>query len=550
MKAAHLLREISRRTPDRPALIDESTGRTRILTYGQLARQAGKAAARLYREGLRPGDVVLIAQPMSLELYVSLLGIFQLGLSAMFVDPGLLWRTFAQCCTAVPPQALIGGSMAQMLRLAMPALRPIRTSFATGIPFLGAVPWEDLKECLAEELPELHPPNEASLITFTSGCTGEPKVIVRTESFLIAQHHALERIMQPKPGQVSLSLLPAFVLTHLASGITSLIPRAQLLKSSISAASVAKLLAKYQPSTVISSPALFSAIVDLCEKCRERLPVKESIFLGGGPVFPEFLKRINRLAPELELNLVYGSSEAEPIAHLSYRDVSEADFFAMQNGSGLLAGKPVPEIECRIIRDTWGTPLSNLSEGDLDRLSTAKQTTGELLVSGPHVLTGYGNGRGDTETKVRTSNRIWHRTGDACSFDDAGRLWLLGRCDGKVIDEHGAIYPFSVEPVVEQVASIKRAALVHYQNTRVLLVHYQRRPTKAEKRLLESLLRPFAIARIIGCKLPLDSRHHAKINYQRLFSMGLSQRSEGKSRPGADNNTIGLGKEGGSRAYR
>ena len=88
----------------------------------------------------------------------------------------------------------------------------------------------------------------------------------------------------------------------------------------------------------------------------------------------------------------------------------------------------MPEIEVRILPDKWGEPIGSFTHAELEAQSLPAGETGEIVVSGPHVLGGYLHGRGDSETKFRVNGTVWHRTGDAGYFDDTGRLWLMGRC--------------------------------------------------------------------------------------------------------------------------
>ena len=167
------------------------------------------------------------------------------------------------------------------------------------------------------------------------------------------------------------------------------------------------------------------------------------------------LDAIAASAPEAAVVAVYGSTEAEPIAEIDRRAIEPADRVAMQQGAGLLAGLPAPSIQLRILSDRWGTPLGPWRLEDLDRESLAAGEVGEIVVSGDHVLTGYLDGRGDEETKIRVGDRTWHRTGDAGYLDRRGRLWLLGRASAKVIDDDGVVYPFSIECAASDVADVR-----------------------------------------------------------------------------------------------
>ena len=46
-------------------------------------------------------------------------------------------------------------------------------------------------------------------------------------------------------------------------------------------------------------------------------PRLDAIFTGGGPVFPDMLERLAAARPATAVTAVYGSTEAEPIAHIS-----------------------------------------------------------------------------------------------------------------------------------------------------------------------------------------------------------------------------------------
>jgi olefin beta-lactone synthetase len=81
----------------------------------------------------------------------------------------------------------------------------------------------------------------------------------------------------------------------------------------------------------------------------ERLDCFTQLYTGGAPVFPDLLDRLRRFAPQAKLVAVYGSTEAEPIAHVTREEITEADAEAMRKGAGLLAGRCVEQIDLRII---------------------------------------------------------------------------------------------------------------------------------------------------------------------------------------------------------
>jgi olefin beta-lactone synthetase len=139
--------------------------------------------------------------------------------------------------------------------------------------------------------------------------------------------------------------------------------------------------------------------------------------------------------------VVYGSTEAEPISYQHVCDITAKDWDAMRSGGGLLAGRPISEIRLKIRDD-------------------------EIVVTGDHVNKGYLDPATDRATKFTMDEVIWHRTGDAGRMDEAGRLWLLGRLDGRA----GSLFPFGVEAAARFWPGVERAALIMANGKAVLAI--------------------------------------------------------------------------------
>ncbi|MEM7011604.1 MAG: AMP-dependent synthetase, partial [Verrucomicrobiota bacterium] len=225
-------------------------------------------------------------------------------------------------------------------------------------------------------------------------------------------------------------------------------------------------------------------------------------------------KRLTNAAPNALVAAVYGSTEAEPIAHLYAAEIGEADLEAMQRGEGLLAGEPVPEISLAIVPNTWGTPIEPMSGDEFEDMQLKEDLPGEIVVSGDHVLTGYLDGVGDEETKFRVGETIWHRTGDAGRLDAQGRVWLLGRAGAVTRDDRGELYPFAVETALSFDNSLTRSALLLHENQRLLFI---------EGKLSVDVSWAQIDKIIPASRIPVDKRHNAKIDYPALRK--LAERS-------------------------
>ncbi|MEX1117486.1 MAG: AMP-binding protein [Terrimicrobiaceae bacterium] len=483
--------------PEREALIATRWGRDSTVTFSELQAASDDFAMRLAAHQLGRESSILVFVPMSIELYIAMLGIFRVGATAVFLDPSSGLSHINACCKKLPPAAVVSV-------LALRALRPWVRGLRK-IPHVFSPPRKSAHGTTPLPL-ELPAPDDPALITFTSGSTGEPKAAVRSHRFLIAQHAALKTSIALESGERDLTTLPVFVLANLASGVTSILPDAKISRpGSVNARRLARQTRRLQPNRSGGSPAFYERLLEA--PCS--LDGLKKITTGGAPVFPSLLQNLKRALPRAKIVAVYGSTEAEPIAHVDYDEIAELDWKAMREGKGLLAGRPIPEIQLRIVPDQWGSRVScfgPLGEGLI----------GEILVTGEHVLKGYLHGRGNEETKVRINNDIWHRTGDAGCLDSTGRLWLFGRCSAKVVGPGGTLYPFAVECVAMSYPFVRRAAFVVLQTKRVLVIE-SKGTEKDHSEILKSLGWA-GVEEVMKLKvLPVDARHNAKINYPQLM---------------------------------
>jgi acyl-CoA synthetase (AMP-forming)/AMP-acid ligase II len=528
MNISHLLHERARIAGDETAIVEPGNA----ITFDELDRAAGHVAQQFDRSGLRCGDHVVVICPMSISLYAVLIGLWRIGAVAVFVDPSSGVRRVEDCCRIVEPRAFIGTPRAHLLRLAVPSLRRARLCFSVGrrMPIarrLSVDPTEiRLKPDTTSDV-SIIGPEAPALITFTSGSTGTPKAVVRTHGFLLAQHRAIVEALDLRCGQRDLATLPIFVLANLASGVTTIIPSLDLRRpGTVSPAALAEDVHRTHPTRLAASPAFVTRLVEADRLRPGTLGTFERIDIGGAPVPPLLLRQLAEGAPSTVVTAVYGSTEAEPIARVLATQVTDADRDAMEAGRGLVAGHPAQTIDLRIVPDRWGEPLGPYTNAEFDREALPPGQTGEIVVSGDHVVRGYLGGRGDDESKVRVGNRVWHRTGDAGYLDARGRLWLMGRCGAKADDARGVLYPFAVEIAAQIIAGVNRCALLAYEGRRLLLVEVSPGAPRETTRAIHSQL---AWARLdevrLVPKLPLDHRHNAKIDYAALRKPFLRPRS-------------------------
>src|SRR6056297_11283 len=453
------------RHPERVAIVD---GTGRDVTYQEL-RNLSNALAETWRaKGIKAGDRVLLAMGVNIELYASLAALWSLGATVVLPEPAMGLGGLRHAVNVTKPKAFCASGAYRLLKLLLPGL--------WGTPVLRP------KATSAAPKVNNRVKNEVALISFTSGTTGAPKAIPRGHFFLMAQYEAVAPILQSEAEERDLVAFPVFTLVNLAAGRTSILPSWKMSRlAKLTPARLGEWLRQTGATRALLPPSL-AALLPGAGATGLR-----HVFTGGGPVFPNLVKQLQE-DTGASVTCVYGSTEAEPIAHLEGRDIGDAEQAQMAQGAGLLVGRPVPEMALRLC-------------------------DGEIEVSGDHVNKSYLNPAQTAENKVIEGDKVWHRTGDAGRLDAQGRLWLLGRAGDEVRGPNGPIHPFAAEVAAQDWPGVTHCALMEKAGRAVLAIEGER--AKVQDWRIRA--QDFGVDRIeVITAMPMDARHHSKIDRGKL----------------------------------
>lgn len=238
-------------------------------------------------------------------------------------------------------------------------------------------------------------PAKTLKISYTSGTTGQPKGVVIRSAEVDKVVSSLKLTLNATAKDKHISVLPfsllleniAGIYTVLSAGGQCLVPDFSELgldgSSSLDAQKFTQALLKYQPTTMITVPALAQALVFASEKLNIVFDSFRFIAVGGAPLSPSIIKKAHALG--LPLFEGYGLTECSSVVALN----SEREH---KPGS---VGKPLPHVEIDISDD------------------------GEILVRGA-LSSGYINEPENPEPSK------WP-TGDLGHIDEEGFLFVTGR---------------------------------------------------------------------------------------------------------------------------
>jgi len=518
MNAYELFSHSLQCSENKVALISGMNKERAEITYAQLDSHVNRIAKQFLKNGLKAGDRVLLAVPISVETYVAMLALMKCGMVIMFIEPAHSASQVARILKSWPPAAIVATRAILLLRLLAPELRRIPRRFVMNGRSTGAVELDMRGEDCPRIATEPRSAADSALLSFTSGSTGEPKPVVRTHGFLQQQMRMLNRIADTDPADIDFVAMPMFVLFNLANNVASVIPACDMKNPGKASPRVVFEQLRYEAaSRMVASPALLQKLGRYCLKNGFQLPDMRCVSTGGGPVSPDLPGMLRQVAPQATVRMVYGSTEAEPIACVDDREVSVTAAKNMRAGGGLLVGKPVTGCEVRIIRSQPGASLGPFEANGFSSLTLPVGEIGEIAVTGKHVLAGYADASRNAATKIEVDGRTWHRTGDAGYFDSAGNLWLVGRCTAAIRDTRGVVYPFQVEYALTGVAGVKRAALVSRGGKRVLVLEPAGREFRSDCVSAATCIAEHDIDRIVTVHcIPMDKRHNAKVDYPSL----------------------------------
>lgn len=423
----------ARSHPDARAVGRDGVG---WLTTGQLDRASGELAGRLARQGVRPGDVVGLLLPRSVEFVIAVLAVWKAGAAYTPLDPHM------------PQQhrAFVLGNSG--VRTVITDDEPAGRATGRRVCLVGDLEWArsvTAAEFVSVPLAAADP----AWVLYTSGSTGRPKGVIGSHAasldrcrWMWGEQPFDERDVCVQNTGPSVVDSVWEVWGALAQGTPVVVPPAH---ASLDLDLLVQVLAEHAVTRICLVPSLLRALLGAFTDLGDRLPRLEIWTCSGETLDRELATAFHSALPGRRLLNQYGLTES--CADVTTYDTAELADLA--DDARVPVGRPIRNTRLVVVDEE----LRPVPDGEV----------GELLIGGSALANGYANAPALTSARFLTDvlgdGITYFRTGDLVRKTADGVLHHLGRRDRQVKIRGFRVEPEGVEAVLKECPGVRDAAV-------------------------------------------------------------------------------------------
>jgi acyl-coenzyme A synthetase/AMP-(fatty) acid ligase len=429
---------------DKQALFWTDGKNERKFSFNELKLLSSKGAGALKRIGIRRGDKVLVILPNIPEWWEVMLALMRLNAVPIPATTLHTSKDIKYRLSATDVKAIIATDEgAEKVEGAVGACghSPLRIVIGERGGWRDYLRERQTGEATAGERVSSDDP---ALIYFTSGTTGQPKMVLHTQASYPLAHVLTGRYwLDLRPGDIHWNLSDTgwakaawsslFGPWHMGATVFSFYRRGKFEPSQIF-----ETMDKYPITTFCGPPTAYRMMVKELSPSRKFAFRSMRHFVAAGEPLNREIIEIWRERTGLHIYDGYGQTETVNIL-ANYRCLP------VRPGS---MGMPVPGFIVDVI-DGDGNAVSPGIEGDIAIKTRPVRPLG--------LFKGYLD---NPEATKDTARGQWYITGDRAYKDDGGYFWFVGRNDDIILTSGYRIGPFEVESVLIEHPSVRESAVV------------------------------------------------------------------------------------------
>ena len=430
MNIAHWLARSAGTFPDNIALV---SGDRQTVTYREFARRAAGCAAALHDQfDCRPGDRIPVLAGNHPDCLEALYAIWWAGCAAVPINAKLHPREAAFIIADAGARlCLVSPEWQSALEDIATELPPSLRLITLGSGEFAAMKAGTMRPLVAREAGDL------AWLFYTSGTTGKPKGAMLSHRNLAAMtFNYFTDVDGIDAGDCILHAAPVshgsglYNFAHVLRGASQVFPAS----GGFDPAEIIELLKSHRGMTMFAAPTMVKRLTEHAlgqgGPNGEVMRNLKTIVYGGGPMYVADLKRALNVFGNRFVQ-IYGQGES-PMTISALSRFHHADTQHPRHEARLASvGVAHSGVQIRIC-DESGQPV-------------AAGVTGEILVKGDTVMSGYWN---NTDATAQSLKDGWLLTGDLGTLDEDGFLTLKDRSKDLIISGGSNIYPREIEEVL------------------------------------------------------------------------------------------------------
>jgi acyl-CoA synthetase (AMP-forming)/AMP-acid ligase II len=428
-------------------------GTTRRAGYADVAERSARLSAGLTAIGVGPGDVVATLAWNSQDHVETWFAAVGIGAIVHTLNPrlkaGQLSAMLVQSQAAVLAVSADLIPLAAEIACAAPLIRDVIFLDGPAPPQPARMPGlvvHDVGALLAAHpLPATwggFDERTPAGLCFTSGTTGAPKGVLYTHrsNYLITLRMLQADVLGISAHDAMLVVVPMFHANGWGLPFAAPAAGAKLVLPGrhTDGASLARLIREENVTVAAGVPTVWLSLADHLDATGEDLPSLQRILMGGAPVPPALMERIEtRLGATVQTS--WGMTELSPVGTVSPPGAATR--------SASTSGRPSVGIDL-LLKDAEGVPLPDQRDGE-----------GHLFVRGGSVVQRYFGMDEDA-----TDGAGWFDTGDLARIGPDGDLTITGRAKDLIKSGGEWINPAEIEAIVGEAPEVAQAAVIARQH--------------------------------------------------------------------------------------